>query len=479
MPPLLVHQVVTSCRHALLPHPLSVSLPPHLAAHRTPSDSPANVSSRPLPLLPRAYHAPARPIMQYIMAHFPGNTPRSWRRQFYADLAHGVKFINLYQFAPAFSSVAGDYVDADGGTYQAVLAGINELGAFDDIVAAGSVLEAKVALLFSETGDIWKDTYGTAGAAKRALYIALKHAQLSIDVVTEADIEDGTLHAYSVLYIANAHIRRTAAAAVVGWVGAGGTAVSCAGGGLYDEFNHTLPTMMQLFGIASVDVWTGVRGPTANRIDYIKQDLPFADELDTVHATLPSALQPLENTTVSVRGRKLVWTLHNDGGATVMASFGSDNAPAILRRAVGPGAAIAIGFDVGLAYFAPAIPRRPVARGSHDACFNHVVPTQFATLARAWVVAPTSHVLGAAPVHTSEALVDVGVVSAAGVGVALPVVNWSPGLIQNFNVTLRFPVQFTHARLATGGKLTASQTTSGFWSFRFDLDVADAIVLRV
>jgi hypothetical protein len=71
-----------------------------------------------------------------------------------------------------------------------------------------------VALLFSETGDIWKDTYGTAGSAKRALYIALKHAQLAIDVLVEEDCEDGTLNEYSILYIANANIRQTAAGAI-------------------------------------------------------------------------------------------------------------------------------------------------------------------------------------------------------------------------------------------------------------------------
>jgi hypothetical protein len=32
------------------------------------------------------------------MAHFPGNTPTSWRRQLYGDLAHGVKYIHLYVF---------------------------------------------------------------------------------------------------------------------------------------------------------------------------------------------------------------------------------------------------------------------------------------------------------------------------------------------------------------------------------------------
>eukprot|EP00041_Stephanoeca_diplocostata_P032483 m.1041146 g.1041146 ORF g.1041146 m.1041146 type:complete len:1572 (-) comp24157_c0_seq4:1290-6005(-) len=472
--------LVVDVERAAVRRPVTVNT---AAANR--EDTPLHVCNRPLPSLPLTDVAPARPIMQYVMAHFPGTTPRSWRRQFYADLAHGVKFINLYQFAPAFSSVAGDYVDPDGGTYQAVLAAVNELSMFDDIIAAGSVLDAKVALLFSESGDIWKDTYGTAGAAKRALYIALKHAQLLVDVVTETDIEDGILNSYGVLYLANAHMRRTAADVVATWVAAGGTAVSCAGGGLYDEFNHTHPPMLQLFGIVSFDVFVGARGPIANRVDYIKQDLPYSEKLDTVYAPVSPPWRPLDTDSVSVRGRKLMWVLNGSsgqsggGGGHVTASYASDESPAIVRRSVGRGAAVAIGFDIGLAYFAPAVPARPVARGSHDMCFNHFVPTAFATIARTWAVAPTAHVQGAAPVHTSEALVDVGVVSASGVGVVLPVVNWSPGRVRNFTVSLGFPTEFSRARLATGSDLRTTREASGFWSFQFDLDVADAIVLRV
>ena len=43
---------------------------------------------------------PQAKIHFYVMPHWPGNTPASWRRQFYGDLAHGAKIFNLFEFRP-------------------------------------------------------------------------------------------------------------------------------------------------------------------------------------------------------------------------------------------------------------------------------------------------------------------------------------------------------------------------------------------
>ena len=57
--------------------------------------SPNFAARAPLRRLPRTATTPSRPIMQYVMLHDPGNTPRSHRRRFFASLAHGVKWIHL------------------------------------------------------------------------------------------------------------------------------------------------------------------------------------------------------------------------------------------------------------------------------------------------------------------------------------------------------------------------------------------------
>ena len=55
-----------------------------------------------------------------------------------------------------------------------------------DIVQAGvaQAQGAAVALLYSETSDVWVDVH-TPGAALRSLYLALRHAELPVDIVIE------------------------------------------------------------------------------------------------------------------------------------------------------------------------------------------------------------------------------------------------------------------------------------------------------
>ena len=435
--------------------------------------------------LPVTAQTPGRPIMQYVMAHYPGNTPTSWRRQFYGDLAHGVKYIHLYVFAGSQSSPAGDYVDADGGTFEQVLRATHELGQWDDILA-DSVPHAagvKVALLFSETGDIFLDTYGTAGAAKRSLYIALVHSQVAIDVVTEDDLVDGTLQEYAVLYLCHAHVNDAASTAVAGWVKAGGTVVSSVVGGMRNQLNQTNAALSTVFGAdASLAVYSGTRPSgvdNGNRIDFIKQDLAFAEVLDTVTVSFtgPDGNHELGNLTVV--GEKTVLGRPHPADATVLATFDSDGSTAAYSRAVGQGKAVFFAFYPGLSYFLPAIPKKPVSRGSTDECFNHWVPRDFNVVARTLVAAPALTVPGAAPVLSSEARVDIGVLAAAGKGTVLPVTNWAGNPLKGLELTLQFKCQFSKAALASGGTVTTTLLPSGFHKFVFDLEVADALILRV
>ena len=113
---------------------------------------------------------------------------------------------------------------------------LQDLGAFDDIVwnATGAAhVRPTVAFMASETADIWAApnvatayaradympyTFGTAGSEKRALFLALRHAQLQVDVVIEEDCTAGHLSQYSVLVLSEPHLSSAAATSVARWV---------------------------------------------------------------------------------------------------------------------------------------------------------------------------------------------------------------------------------------------------------------------
>lgn len=100
------------------------------------------------------------PIMMYTMLHLPGNTPRSWRRQLFSDVMHGMKFLNLFNLLDEDTAPGPDFVGLTAGGashYVEARRTLNELGNLDDIVMHGAAqsVGSPVALLMSETGDIY------------------------------------------------------------------------------------------------------------------------------------------------------------------------------------------------------------------------------------------------------------------------------------------------------------------------------------
>ena len=91
--------------------------------------------TRPAHRVPYLPTAPGAPMMLYVMGHFPGNTPASFRRQFYGDLSHGMNQVNLFVVKTSFSATTCDYIDPDGGTWPAHRQVLNEFGMMDDVSA--------------------------------------------------------------------------------------------------------------------------------------------------------------------------------------------------------------------------------------------------------------------------------------------------------------------------------------------------------
>jgi hypothetical protein len=139
----------------------------------------------------------------------------------------------------------------------------------------------------------------------------------------------------------------------------------------------------------------------------------------------------------------------------------------------GGGRAIYSPLEPGPTYINPAIPLRPVDRGSTDDSMAHFIPTDFDPAAEALIRWPTDGLTR--PVACSNRLVQASIIDSPK-GVAIPLVNWSKGPLKGLRVTLegKFPA---HASLAGGGKVR-DEVLGGKRVLSFDLDVADALVLR-
>jgi hypothetical protein len=396
-----------------------------------------------------ANHPDAK-IQYYVMAHAPGNTPASWRRQFYGDLAHGVKVINLYEMRPVQAAYTENHVSSPD-MYQAVRVGLHELGRFEDIIQDGHVRSAEAGLWFSEAADVWQDNRPPFGAGKRALYIAARHQQLPLDVVVEGD----DLSRFKVIYLADRHVSRSASAALADWVRRGGQLFATAGAGMRDEMDRANGVMGELLGIREESL-----NVAKDRINRLKEDLPYSSAMDVV---TPGGLAVL-----GARSRFVAVP-----GGEESHVFG-DGRPAVVSRKVGEGRACYCGFLPGLAYFAPAIPRRPLDRGSTDDSFAHFIPTQFNEAAGRLIGLAAGRV--GRPLEMSNPLVEATVIEAKG-GIVIPLINWSGTAVKGLEVRVNVEAAGKQVFLASGGKVR-EEMRGGKRVFVVNLDVADALVIR-
>jgi len=402
---------------------------------------------------------PDRKIMFYVMPHWPGNTPNTWRRLFYGALGHGMKLVNLFEFRPVQAAYTENHV-TNHEMYAMILRSFRELGGFEDIIQDGQVRAGQAGLWFSETGDIWNDSQGSFAAGKRSLYAAIRHQQVPLDVVVEQDAMDGTLGAYQILYLADQHVSAAASQKIADWVRRGGTLLATAGAGRYDELNRPNAVLGELLGLEPAALEAS--GP---QIGYEKQDLPFVEPIDM--ATWKRAETSFTIPVIGVRSPARL------RGVVAEATF-RDGSPAIATRAAGNGRTIYCGFLPGLAYYKPAIPQRPVDRGSTDDAMCHFLPTEFDAGAKALIGLPAQDL--PRPVECSEPLVETTIIEARQ-GTVIPLVNWTGKPLADLQVTVRIKTPTSKITLAGGGPVKVSQV-DGQLVLRFALEVADAVILR-
>jgi hypothetical protein len=202
------------------------------------------------------------------------------------------------------------------------------------------------------------------------------------------------------------------------------------------------------------------------QIDFIKQDIAFADPIDTVTwnkdkaVTLPA---------IGVRSR-----VTPAAGAEALATF-SDGSAAVVQRSVGKGKTIYCGFLPALSYYKPAIPKRPVDRTSAEDSLAHLVPTKFDENAYQLIGLPAEGI--ARPVQCSEPRVETSVIESPE-GLVIVLVNWSGQPVKQLSVSPAFQVPDDKISLASGGMVGKISDEKGMISLTLDLDVADAIILR-
>ncbi|MFP4055752.1 MAG: hypothetical protein ACLF0G_02665 [Candidatus Brocadiia bacterium] len=413
------------------------------------------------------------PILMYVMPHTPGNTPRDFRLSFYTAVAHGAKAVHYFCAVPLAVGYTENHIETDDlAMWRAVYEATHDAAVFEDYVLDGTVRQAKVALLLSSVDEILGGYTnfkgGVHNAERKALYLALRHAQVPVDFLTEDDVIEGRARDYVLIYVTQEYLHSKAIGALTEWVEAGGTLVACCGGGLWNELGQKNPQAEALYGAKGYEI---TKAPDLAQI-LPKQDLPPAKPLAA--ATIGTRDRPVaEGVPVIAWQQKL-----EPAGGDVHGTFSTGGA-AVVSKQHGKGDAVLFGFLPGLAWLRSGLPLRPVDRGSTNEAYAHFLPTAFDGRLHAAIVGrfPEARWWADRPVLCSEPLVETTCIDTTEPPrLAVPLMNYTGKPIARLTVTVCDLPSARRVRSVQRGALSP-RFREGAMVVELPLEVADMLLI--
>lgn len=427
--------------------------------------------------------AAARERKQTIGHHliaYAGRTPWDVKLKGTSEVARGVRIFNSFYYGPIWASHEGGpywrsrawQARADMWAPHAAL--VREIGAAEDVLLTAMPAPAKVALLYSSASDVW--TVGETnsyGFERMNTWLALAHAQVPVDVVSERQVQTGLLDGYRVCFLSGPNLTLAAAGKLRDWVKAGGTLWLTAGAAVRDELNRPLKILDEILP---------ARRSTA--------------------AELQAFLSSGRNLSTLVAKDEVVWGDHTaevlavrqpltaQDGAAVLATF-QDGSAAVVRGPAGQGSVYCIGFLPALGYVKAALDhRRDLERKvAEEAVLNDAErveaqilnrsynPWKYPSALRDLILTPVRLAGVTAPVRCSHPLVDAVFMPHAG-GVLIPLANYTlePIAALTLRVTTSRPV--VRAESVVHGAIPFTQVSPQAVELTLPLEINDFVKLH-
>ncbi len=399
-------------------------------------------------------------IGHHLVAH-DGRTPWDIKLKATSELGRGVKVLNNFSYGPSWATHEGgpywrSHVwHARPETWSANAALTREVGAVEDMLLTAMPAPAKVALLYSSASDIWTLHENLAyGFDRMHTWLALTHAQVPVDIVSEPQAAAGLLDAYQVCYLCGPNLTRAAAEKVGQWVQRGGTLWLSAGAATFDEYNRPLGTLAE-----------GIPAERGAAIELAKY---------TSSGRYLATLSPRDEVrwnggTADVLAVKQ--SLNPRGNATVLATF-KDASPALVRGSFGKGTVFCAGFLPALDYIKQALDARNalqerVKAGAALSAFEQrealllersYNPWKYPVNTRELLLMPVRAAGVEPPITCSVNLVD-AVFLKHDKGILIPLANYTLEPIRQLTLAVRVPCHIAKAQSACCGPLSFRHTS--------------------
>ncbi|MBT4817503.1 MAG: hypothetical protein HON70_17500, partial [Lentisphaerae bacterium] len=416
-------------------------------------------------------------IGHYLIA-YAGRTPWDVKLKGVSAVARGVKVLKNFFYGPSWGSHEGGpfwqssawYSRPE--TWRANAELVREIGAVEDMLVPAKPIPADVALLYSSSTDIWTlRGNGAYGFDRMHTWLALAHAQVPVDIVSERQASAGQLHGYRVCYLSGPNLTRRSAAALRDWVRAGGTLWLTAGAGERDEYNRPLELLSDILPARRLELTEFQSHKSAGKF------LHTLVGRDTVSAG------PVTVEVLSVRE-----VLEPRAGATVSGRY-ADGRAAMVRGAYGSGSITCVGFLPALAYIkaaecarnalaepaaADAVP--PVPDAVSELLQRSYNPWEFPGAVRELILRPVRQAGVVAPVTCDVPLID-AVAMDCNLGVLLPLANYTLRPLDSVGFSLAAPRRTLRVESVHRGEIPFSTEPDG--RIRFELPLAATDFVKV
>ncbi|MGD0090927.1 MAG: beta-galactosidase trimerization domain-containing protein [Planctomycetota bacterium] len=418
-----------------------------------------------------------QPIHFYVMPHAPGQTPEFLRRNMLLSVGYGARHINSFWVAPEEDYTENFVAWGRNETFRTIHESVFDTAEAERFQAGGTLRPAHVALIIGKATDFnesrlmmdkasdpfAKDSENAPAQINQTLcrkeqqmlYLALKHAQVAVDLITEDDIaEDDALKQYQVVYFAGEWSDTRAVKKLAAWVENGGVLYASGGIGHLNQFNLPNPEMLALLGLKSV---TGKKNLVAPRT---LLELPLAPAIGAI---------TLQERAITATGLRQVL---EPGAAKVLGEWDDGNA-AVTVHELGKGQAYAVGTLAGCVYMESGLKKIPYARGGRHTVYN---PTDFAPVAKRLVWLGVEAKPLSRDVFCSNPLVEAILMDHPD-GALLTLVNWTNSPIKDLKVEIKLNYVPKSARSVEAQKSVALEPVAGGVKVTSDLNWADYILL--
>jgi hypothetical protein len=266
----------------------------------------------------------------YPTGFYVGSNCGNSANKIFSCIAAGIDILHLYDWGPIDAWAEGSNAWSESrDEYKSIMVATHALGPADEIIADGRREPRRTALLYNRAHEIMNPDTVVLNHDWMWTFIALKTAQIPVDVIIEEDLTPETLAQYQALYLGGLNLERRHLRIVAAWVRQGGLLVGSGGSAMFDAYNDLNPDTARLFG---------ARQTLAPRsADGLKETVVF-DKSDTFPAAKFSLSAP--------DGHHYIL---EPQGATSLGSYEQGGSAAVTQQ-VGRGRTILLGFYPGFAF---------------------------------------------------------------------------------------------------------------------------------